>query len=164
MSFSRDGQIHYYAHKGVADLTKDDFLMSSFPYGEKCVTFDNFFFNVANWDDGHTWSTPWVIDDPKIYAIPPEGQSIAQSVPREKAAAAQMQKATAASVEEQGPAAAGDCGALRIGFARSRCHAKMRRWPRTAGNFGSTSAVRSPIVWPTSPDGEVRRHKLLSSA
>jgi hypothetical protein len=41
------------------------------------VTFDNFFFNVANWDDGHSWSTPWVIDDPKVYAIPPEGQTIA---------------------------------------------------------------------------------------
>jgi len=78
MSFSSDGQIHYYAHKGVADLTADDYLMSSFPYGERCITFDNFFFNVANWDNGHTWSTPWVIDDPKIYAIPPQGQTIAQ--------------------------------------------------------------------------------------
>ena len=31
MSFSEDGQIHYYAHKGVADLTADDHLMSSYP-------------------------------------------------------------------------------------------------------------------------------------
>lgn len=78
MSFTADGQIHYYAHKGVADLTADDYLMSSFPYGMRCITFNNFFFNVANWDNGHTWSTPWVIDDPKIYAVPPMGQNIAQ--------------------------------------------------------------------------------------
>ena len=37
MSFSEDGQIHYYAHKGVADLTADDHLMSSYPYGERCT-------------------------------------------------------------------------------------------------------------------------------
>ena len=78
MSFTADGQVHYYAHQGVADLTEDDFLMSSFPYSMKCTTFNNFFFNVANWDNGRTWSTPWVIDDPKVYVIPPEGQAVAQ--------------------------------------------------------------------------------------
>ncbi|HVT27367.1 MAG TPA: hypothetical protein VHE81_05055 [Lacipirellulaceae bacterium] len=78
ISFSDDGQIHYYAHKGVAELTEKDHLMSSFPYGERCTSFNNFFFNVANWDNGHTWSTPWVIDDPKVYVIPPFGQQVAQ--------------------------------------------------------------------------------------
>jgi hypothetical protein len=77
MSFSEDGQVHYFAHKGVEDLTREDHLMSSFPYGERCITFNNFFFNVANWDTGHTWSTPWVIDDPKVYVIPPLGQQVA---------------------------------------------------------------------------------------
>jgi hypothetical protein len=52
--------------------------MSSFPYGMKCQTFNNFFFNVANWDNGRTWSTQWVIDDPKIFVIPPQGQAVAQ--------------------------------------------------------------------------------------
>jgi hypothetical protein len=28
-------------------------------------------------DNGRTWSTPWVIDDPKIYVIPPAGQQVA---------------------------------------------------------------------------------------
>jgi hypothetical protein len=51
--------------------------MSSFPYGERCTSFNNFFFNVANMDNGRTWSTPWVIDDPKIYVIPPAGQQVA---------------------------------------------------------------------------------------
>lgn len=77
MSFSPDGQIHYYAKPGVEDLTADDFLMSQYPYRMKCQTLNNFFFNVANWDNGRTWSTQWVIDDPKVYVIPPSGQTVA---------------------------------------------------------------------------------------
>jgi hypothetical protein len=76
MSFTSDGQVHYYASPGVDDLTADDYLMSSFPYNMRCQSFNNFFFNVANWDNGRTWSTPWVIDDPKIFVIPPPGQSV----------------------------------------------------------------------------------------
>ena len=78
MSFTPDGQIHYYARQGVEDLSSDDFLMSSFPYGFRCTTFNNFFFNVANADNGRNWSTTWVIDDPKIFVIPPQGQTVAQ--------------------------------------------------------------------------------------
>jgi hypothetical protein len=78
MSFTADGQVHYYASPGVDDLTEQDFLMSSFPYGMKCQTFNNFFFNVANWDNGRSWSTHWVIDDPKIFVIPPQGQAVTQ--------------------------------------------------------------------------------------
>lgn len=78
MSFTADGQIHYYAHEGVADLTSADYLTSSYPYGDKCLTFNNFFFNVANWDNGQNWSTPWVIDDPKIFVDPPAGKTVAQ--------------------------------------------------------------------------------------
>jgi hypothetical protein len=78
ISFSEDGQIHYYAHAGIENLTKDDYLMSSFPYGERCISLNNFFFNVANMDNGRTWSTPWVIDDPKVYVVPPLGQQVAQ--------------------------------------------------------------------------------------
>lgn len=83
MSFTPDGQIHYYASEGVDDLSADDYLTSSFAYNYKCLAFDNFFFNVANWDNGQTWSTAWVIDDPKVFVIPPAGESIA-SLPRRK--------------------------------------------------------------------------------
>jgi hypothetical protein len=38
--------------------------------------FNNFFVNVANMDNGKNWSTPWVIDDPTLYVIPPRGQSV----------------------------------------------------------------------------------------
>ncbi|MEM9185552.1 MAG: hypothetical protein AAGB00_03555 [Planctomycetota bacterium] len=83
MSFSPDGQIHYYASEGVDDLTEDDYLTSAYPYNYKCLCFNNFFFNVANWDNGQSLSTPWVIDDPKIFVIPPTGQSVA-TLPRRK--------------------------------------------------------------------------------
>jgi len=78
MSFTPDGQIHYYASPGVDDLTSDDYLASYFPYGNRCLSFNNFFFNVANWDNGRSWSTPWVIDDPKIFVVPPQGHSVAE--------------------------------------------------------------------------------------
>ncbi len=77
MSFTKNGEIHYYASPGVEDLTEEDFLMSSFPYNYRCLTFNNFFFNVANWDNGRTWSTKWVIDDPKIFVQPPAGREVA---------------------------------------------------------------------------------------
>lgn len=81
LSFTPDGQVHQYARPGVEDLTEDDHLYSSFPYGNKCLEFNNFFFNVANMDNGKTWSTPWVVDDPELYVIPPQGQTIA-NLPR----------------------------------------------------------------------------------
>lgn len=77
MSFTPDGQIHYYASEGVDDLTEEDFITSQYPYGMKCQSFKNFFFNVANWDNGRTWSTQWIIDDPKIFVVPPQGQTVA---------------------------------------------------------------------------------------
>lgn len=78
MSFTPDGQIHYYASPGVDDLTADDYILSSYPYNYRCLTFNNFFFNVANWDNGKSWSTAWVIDDPKIFVQPPNGMEVAQ--------------------------------------------------------------------------------------
>lgn len=77
LSFSPDGQIHYYASPGVDDLTANDYLASSYPYSYKCLCMRNFFFNVANWDNGRSWSTPWVIDDPKIFVQPPAGETVA---------------------------------------------------------------------------------------
>lgn len=77
MSFTPDGQVHQYAHAGVDDLTQADRLFSSFPYGNQAQFVDAFFVNVANLDNGRTWSTPWVIDDPMVYVIPPQGQSVA---------------------------------------------------------------------------------------
>lgn len=87
MSFTPDGQVHYYAHAGTDDLTEQDHLYSAFAYGWQALAFDNFFLNVANWDNGETWSTPWVIDDPAFFVIPPQGQTVANLVHKRSKAA-----------------------------------------------------------------------------
>jgi hypothetical protein len=71
MSFSDDGQVHYFARPGVEDLTTEDHIVSSYPYGQKTTRFRNFFFNVCNGDNGRTWSTPFIIDDPTLYVVKP---------------------------------------------------------------------------------------------
>jgi hypothetical protein len=69
MSFSPDGMVHYFAKPGVGDLSMDDHITSQFPYGYRTEWVKTYFFNVCTKDDGKTWSTPWVIDDPKSYYL-----------------------------------------------------------------------------------------------
>jgi hypothetical protein len=69
MSFTPDGQIHYFASPGVDELTMDDHITSQFPYGYKTERVKTFFYNVCTRDDGKTWSTPWVIDDPQMHFV-----------------------------------------------------------------------------------------------
>jgi hypothetical protein len=68
MSFSSDGQVHYYAHPGVENLTAKDHISSQVPYSLRGERLDAFFFNVVNADNG-TWSTSWIIDDPALYVL-----------------------------------------------------------------------------------------------
>lgn len=70
MSFTPDGMVHYYAHPGIDDLTEEDYITSQYPYSYRCETFRTFFYNVINGDNGSTWSTAWVVDDPKVYVAP----------------------------------------------------------------------------------------------
>lgn len=67
MSFTADGQVHYYAKPGIDALTAADRVGSQFPYGFTCTQFDTFFFDLISADDGRTWSTSWIIDDPAFY-------------------------------------------------------------------------------------------------
>lgn len=67
MSVSKDGYTHFFAKPGVADLTASDRITTQIPYSYTPETFRTFFFNVCNNDDGKTWSTKWVIDDPAFY-------------------------------------------------------------------------------------------------
>lgn len=69
MSFTPDGRAHYYASPGVDPLTPADRFASHFPYGTQIQTFHTAFFNVCNQDNGRTWSTEWIIDDPAMYYI-----------------------------------------------------------------------------------------------
>ena len=90
MSFTPDGKVHYYAHEGIADLTAQDHLYSNFPYGYRCEQTSTFFFNIVNQDDGRTWSTRWIVDDPKVFVA---SGTYRPSVP---AQAAQVPATTAA--------------------------------------------------------------------
>ena len=76
LSFTPDGKVHQYASPGIDDLTDEDHLYSSTPYGSRCLALNNFFVNVANLDNGKNWSTPWTIDDAAVYVIPPRGQRV----------------------------------------------------------------------------------------
>ena len=61
--------IHYYASPGVDDLTEDDYLTSQYPYRRHAERFETLFFNFCNKNDGQTWSTPFLIDDPRLYVV-----------------------------------------------------------------------------------------------
>jgi hypothetical protein len=69
MSFSPDGMVHYFASPGVDELSMDDHMTSQYPYGYRTEWVKTFFYNVCSHDDGKTWSTPWVVDDPKTYFV-----------------------------------------------------------------------------------------------
>ncbi len=90
MTITPDGRVHYYGHEGVANLTAKDHLYSNFPYGYKCLQTSTYFFNVVNQDDGRTWSTRWIVDDPKVYlatrpySAPQTAQVPAQPVSQSK--------------------------------------------------------------------------------
>jgi hypothetical protein len=95
MSFSSDGMVHYYASPGVDDLTSSDYLTSQYPYGYQAQQFRTYFFDVCNRNDGRTWSTPFVIDDPKLFVMNPA--RINSIVQRKEAQAAQTAARKAAS-------------------------------------------------------------------
>ena len=69
MSVTPNGEIHYYAKPGVEDLTEADYITSQFPYSFSAQRFRTFFFDVCNKDDGTSWSTPFIIDDPELYLV-----------------------------------------------------------------------------------------------
>ncbi|MBT6054659.1 MAG: hypothetical protein HOH16_04420, partial [Planctomycetaceae bacterium] len=47
----------------------EDHLTSQFPYGFRAERLNSFFFNACNLNDGITWSTPFVIDDPSVHVV-----------------------------------------------------------------------------------------------
>jgi len=69
MSFTRDGRVHYYAKPGVSKLRAQDHIASMMPYSSTAKQFHTFYFNVVNFDNGKSWSTKWIIDDPTLYYV-----------------------------------------------------------------------------------------------
>jgi hypothetical protein len=67
MSFTPDGQVHYYARAGVDDLGPSDRIGSFYPYGYRATDFQVFFFDLVNRDNGRSWSTQWIVDDSLVY-------------------------------------------------------------------------------------------------
>jgi hypothetical protein len=75
MSFTGDGMVHYFIRQGVEDLTSSDRVASQFPYNFQALYFIDVFFDVFGSNNGQTWTTGWVIDDPAVYlAYPPRVQ------------------------------------------------------------------------------------------
>ena len=97
MSFSHDGMVHYYASPGVDDLTAEDYLTSQYPYGFQARQFRTYFFDVCNRNDGRTWSTPFIIDDPQLHLV--DARRVTTIVQRREASAARLaeRKAEAAA-------------------------------------------------------------------
>lgn len=77
MTFTPDGRCHYYARPGVGDLDEGDIIASHYPYNHRCLQLNTLFFDTFNMDDGRTWSTPVIVDDPAIFLARPDGGSVA---------------------------------------------------------------------------------------
>lgn len=86
MSFTSDGMVHYFVRPGVEDLRAEDHIASHYPYGFRNERLEMFFFNVCSVDNGRSWSTPWVIDDPSLYFVRTEAmkKATAQKSPGQK--------------------------------------------------------------------------------
>jgi len=67
MSFSPDGRVHYFARPDIKDLRAENRVASEYCYGLRTETFKTFFFCVCSGDDGRTWSTEWIVDDPTVF-------------------------------------------------------------------------------------------------
>lgn len=71
MSCTPDGACHFYARKGLEDLTAEDNIGSYWCYNYRAHSFQTFFYNVINQDDGRNIGTPWIIDNAMLYAATP---------------------------------------------------------------------------------------------
>lgn len=67
ISHTPDGQVHYYARPGVEELAAENRIGSFYPYGFRARDFQLFFFDLVNLDNGRSWSTQWIVDDPTVY-------------------------------------------------------------------------------------------------
>ncbi len=67
MSFSPDGKVHYFIKPGVEDLTAKDYVTTRTPYSYHAERVETFFYDLINMDDGKSWSTEWIVDDPGLY-------------------------------------------------------------------------------------------------
>ncbi|MGC1276193.1 MAG: hypothetical protein WBC44_21020 [Planctomycetaceae bacterium] len=67
MTANPNGSVSYFASPGVDNLTAADHIATTMPYGYQAERFNSLFFNITSANDGRTWSTPFVVDDPAVY-------------------------------------------------------------------------------------------------
>ena len=86
-------------YKRQDDLTAADHITSQHPYSYTARDFRTFFFDVCNQNNGRTWSTPFVVDDPKLYVI--NSQRVESIVKRQEQAAIQQAERQRKAAEQQ---------------------------------------------------------------
>ena len=96
MSVTVDGQVHYYASPGVDNLTTNDYITSQYPYSFQALNFRTFFFNSCNRNDGQSWSTPFIIDDPQLFVVQAQRieSLVARKINRNKRSATKKSNST----------------------------------------------------------------------
>jgi hypothetical protein len=99
MSVTPDGMVHFYASSGVDDLSEEDYITSQYPYSYRAQRFETMFYNFCNNNDGKTWSTPFLVDDPKLYLVNP--QRVTSIVQRKKEIIARKQNTDVRQARKQ---------------------------------------------------------------
>ncbi|MCA9234969.1 MAG: hypothetical protein KDA44_05840 [Planctomycetales bacterium] len=102
MSFTPDGMVHYYASPGVDELTAADHIASEFPYSYSALSFRTYFVDVCNQNNGRSWSTPFIIDDAKLYVM---NSSRYENIVARKVQMEERRAAARAAAEERRTAA-----------------------------------------------------------
>lgn len=69
MTVNPNGSVSFYAKPGVQNMTAADHIATTMPYNYQAERFSTLFFNITSANDGHTWSTPFIIDDPQVYVL-----------------------------------------------------------------------------------------------
>lgn len=69
MTVNPNGTVSYYVRPGVENLRPQDHVATTMPYGYQAERFSSIFFNITSANDGQTWSTPFIVDDPAVYVL-----------------------------------------------------------------------------------------------
>jgi len=69
MTVNPNGTVSYYARPGVENLRPQDHIATTMPYGYQAERFSSLFFNITSANNGQTWSTPFIVDDPMVYVL-----------------------------------------------------------------------------------------------
>ena len=67
MTANPNGSVSFYASPGVDPLKAADHIATTLPYSYRAENFSTMFFNVTSANNGRTWSTPFIVDDPMVF-------------------------------------------------------------------------------------------------